>query len=85
MMNTKNRTQKEIKPMIKKDVDAFITELLDKYPEIARTSLEDYVRDEAKRAIREITDYGRVLTNKERWVLINKKTFQKAIDKPFGM
>jgi molecular chaperone GrpE (heat shock protein) len=67
MMNTKNRTQKEIKPMIKKDVDAFITELLDKYPEIARTSLEDYVRDEAKRAIREITDYGRVLTNKERW------------------
>ena len=67
MMNTKNRTQKEIKPMIKKDVDAFIVELMNKYPEIARTSLEDYVRDEAKRAIREITDYGRVLTNKERW------------------
>ena len=35
--------------------------------ECNRNLLEDYVRDEAKRAIREITDYGRVLTNKERW------------------
>jgi hypothetical protein len=67
MTNTKNRTQKEIKPMIKKDVDAFIAELLNKYPEIAGTSLEDYVRFETGRAIREIADFGKVLTNKERW------------------
>ena len=67
MTNTKNRTQKEIKPMIKKDVDAFITELLEKYPEIAKTSLVDYVRDETSHAIHEITYYGRVLTNRERW------------------
>lgn len=61
------RTQKELKPMIKAEVDAFIAELMNKYPEIARTSLETYIKDEASRAMYEITEFGRVLTNTERW------------------
>ena len=65
--NKKERTQKEIKPAIKAEVDAFITELMEKYPEIARTSLKTYITDEARRAMCEIEDYGKVLTNKERW------------------
>jgi len=60
------RTQKELKPQIKKDVDAFVVELLQKYPEIARTSLEDYVRQEVLLAFGEMRD-GRILTNAERW------------------
>lgn len=67
MTNTKKRTQKEIKPMIKKEVDAFVTELLAKYPEIAKTSLVNYVGNEATLAITEITTFGKVLTNRERW------------------
>ena len=61
------RTQKEIKPAIKKDVDAFVTELMGKYPEIARTSLVEYVENEVSHAIYELTFYGKIFTNKERW------------------
>ena len=62
-----NRTQKELKPVIKKDVDAFVTELMKKYPEIAKTSLKTFITDEVGRAMVEIETYGRVRTNKERW------------------
>lgn len=61
------RTQKEIKPMIKKEVDEFITRLMAEYPEIAKTTLTDYVKTEAGKAMYELTFYGKVLTNKERW------------------
>lgn len=61
------RTQKEIKPAIKKDVDAFVTELMEKYPEIARTSLVKYVENEVSHAIHELTFYGKIFTNGERW------------------
>jgi hypothetical protein len=64
--NKKERTQKEIKPAIKAEVDAFITELMEKYPEIARTSLKTYITTEARQAMEEIETYGRVWTNKER-------------------
>lgn len=61
------RTQKELKPIIKKEVDAFIAELMNKYPEIAKTSLQDFVRDEADRAMYEIAQFGEILSNKKRW------------------
>lgn len=63
----KGRTQKEIKPMIKKDITMFAMKLMEEYPEIAGTSLEVYCKDELYRAMYEITTYGKVLTNKERY------------------
>ena len=67
MTNTTKRTQKEIKPAIKAEVDAFVIQLMEKYPEIANTSLKNYITDEAFRAMHEMEDYGKVLTNTERW------------------
>ena len=64
---TTKRTQKELKPMIKKDVDAFAEMLMEKYPEITRTSLVNFISTELSWAIDEINHEGRVLTNKERW------------------
>ena len=66
-MKKNERTQKEIKPLIKAEVDAFIAELMNKYPEIARSGLRTYITDEARAAMHEIEEYGKVLTNKERW------------------
>ena len=61
------RTQKELKPAIKKDVDAFVIELLAKYPEISKSSLTDYVKTELAMAMYEVREYDKVLTNRERW------------------
>ena len=61
------RTQKEIKPIIKNEVDAFVLELMKKFPEIEGSSLENYVAEEVRGAIYEIKNYGKVLSNKERW------------------
>lgn len=63
----KKRTQKELKPMIKADVDAFVAELLNKYPEILQTSLEGYAEKEIGYGFEEIKYFGKILTNKERW------------------
>ena len=61
------RTQKELKPLIKKDVDAFVIELLAKYPEISKSGLTDYVKTELAMAMYEVKEYDKVLTNRERW------------------
>ena len=61
------RPQREIKPAIKAEVDAFIIQLMEKYPEIARTSLKTYIKDEASAAMGEYEVFGKVLTNRERW------------------
>ena len=62
------RTVKEVRPMIKAEVDAFIVRLMEAYPEIATsTSLRDLVEKESGIAIAEILEFGKVLTNRERW------------------
>jgi hypothetical protein len=61
------RTQKELKPIIKKEVDAFVTEMVEKYPEILRTSLKTFIEQEMGKAFYEMEEYGKVLTNAERW------------------
>jgi hypothetical protein len=61
------RPQREIKPAIKAEVDAFIIQLMEKYPEIARSSLKTYIKDEASAAMSEYEVFGKVLTNRERW------------------
>lgn len=66
-MKTNKRTQKELKPMIKRDVDAFVLEMIEKYPEISGTSLEEYIADTAKRAFYDLTEFGKIRTNWERW------------------
>lgn len=66
-MKTNKRTQKELKPMIKKDVDAFVMEIIEKYPEIKGTSLEDYIAQTVKYAFYDIREFGKIRTNKERW------------------
>ena len=66
-MKKNGRAQKEIKLLIKAEVDAFIAELASKYPEIAGSSLERFVGDETQHAFYELATFGKVLTNKERW------------------
>lgn len=66
-MKKNGRAQKEIKPLIKAEVDAFIAELASKYPEIAGSSLTRFVGDETQHAFYELATFGKVLTNKERW------------------
>jgi ribosomal 50S subunit-associated protein YjgA (DUF615 family) len=66
-LKTMKRTQNELKPIIKHEVDTFITELMAQYPEIAKTSLQDFVRNEADRAMYEIAQYGEIKSNKKRW------------------
>lgn len=61
------RKQKEIKPIIKNEIDTFVLELMKKFPEIEGSSLEVYVVEEVRGAIYEIKNYGKVLSNKERW------------------
>ena len=61
------RTQKEIKPLIKAEVDAFMVELIKKYPEIPNSSLVDFIGDETRRATYEYLFHGHPLSNKERW------------------
>lgn len=66
-MTTKKRTQKELKPIIKVEVDAFVVELNAKYPEIARSSLVDFITKEIRLGFIELYDSGKILTNSERW------------------
>lgn len=66
-MKSNKRTQKELKPLIKAEVDTFITELMTKYPEIEKTSLEKFISDEVLMGMYEMHDGGKILTNKERW------------------
>ena len=67
-MKKNGRTQKEIKPLIKAEVDAFIVELANRYPEIATSSsLERFVGEETQRAFYELATFGKIFTNKERW------------------
>ena len=61
------RKQKEIKPIIKNEIDTFVLELMKKFPEIEGSSLEVYIVEEVRGAIYEIKNYGKVLSNKERW------------------
>lgn len=61
------RTQKELKPQIKKDVDAFVAEMAEKYPEILHSSLIKYISNEIEYAFDELTYEGKILTNRERW------------------
>lgn len=63
-----SRTIKEIRTPIKREVDAFVEELLKKYPEILGSlTLENLISQEVGWAIEEIRREGRTLTNKERW------------------
>lgn len=66
-MTTKKRTQKELKPIIKAEVDAFVVELNAKYPEITRSSLVDFITKEIRLGFIELYDNGKILTNSERW------------------
>ena len=62
------RTVKEVRPMIKAEVDAFVVHLMEAYPEIASSIvLRDLAEKEVGTAIEELRTLGKVLTNKERW------------------
>jgi hypothetical protein len=41
--------------------------MVEKYPEILRTSLKTFIEQEMGKAFYEMEEYGKVLTNAERW------------------
>ena len=62
------RTVKELRNDVKKDVDAFVIEMIEKYPEIlTSTTLQNLMEKEIGIAFVEIEDDGRILSMKERW------------------
>ena len=53
---------------VKKDVDAFVIEMIEKYPEIlTSTTLQNLMEKEIGIAFVEIEDDGRIHSMKERW------------------
>ena len=64
----KKRTVKELRYDVKKDVDAFVIEMIEKYPEILTSAtLQNLMEKEIGIAFVEIEDDGRIHSMKERW------------------
>ena len=62
------RTVKELRNDVKKDVDAFVIEMLEKYPEIlSSATLQNLMEKEIGIALVEIEYDGRIHNMKERW------------------
>lgn len=65
----KNITAKEMKNIVKAEMDNMIARLAAEYGIEALTSgtVQRVLETEAGRAVEEIKDYGKILNNKERW------------------